>query len=268
MGRSVASVPILPARGQASGEAGYRGAMSVDPEFVPVAWIAGPDDAVARERARGLGVPVLAVEDLGGLRRARAGVVHVRLPIEDLGRAAWVATLARARAVVVTPLGEPAPLPWWERRFARYVLPSQRLARRWTAAGVALGRVVVVEPGADPGRSAPGPGVEAGVYEADEHDADDPTALVSAAAQGRAVRSTVPHEVLPPGAMVAGPLPAERIEALGAEARAWVARGRTRADELEALRVVYAEVAAMGTRPGLAAVLRGVARRAPGRVGS
>lgn len=235
--------------------------MSVDPEQVPVVWIADPDDAVARERARGLGVPLLTEADPALLRRHRAGVVHVRLPVARLAGAALAATLAGARAVVVTPLGEPRPLPWWERRFARYVLPSQRLARRWAATGVALGRLVVVEPGADPAAGE-------GVYAADAADADDPTSLVAAAARGCAIRSTVAHEVLPPDAVVGGEIPAERVPWLGARAREWVARGRTRADELEALRVVYAEVAAMGTRPALRTLLGGFARAGAGRLRS
>lgn len=235
--------------------------MSVDPAQVPVVWIADPDDAVARERARGLGVPLIPAADPARLLHHRAGVVHVRLPVASLAGAALAATFAGARAVVVTPLGEPRPLPWWERRFARYVLPSQRLARRWAAAGVALGRLVVVEPGADP---SPGEGV----YAADEADADDPTALVAAAARGCAIRSTVVHEVLPPDAVVGGEVPAGRARWLGERARAWVARGRTRADELDALRVVYAEVAAMGTRPALRTILGGLGRPRAGRLRS
>ena len=46
--------------------------------------------------------------------------------------------------VLLTPLGDPAPLPAWGWRFHRLVLPSQAAARAWVEF-VPLGRLVVVE---------------------------------------------------------------------------------------------------------------------------
>jgi hypothetical protein len=83
-------------------------------------------------------------------RASRPEVVHVRLPVPRLGRAALACTLAGVRAVVVTPLGAAATLPAWERRFHRWVHPTQDEARGWRGAGIALGRQVVL-PDADDG---------------------------------------------------------------------------------------------------------------------
>ena len=92
-----------------------------------------------------LGVPLIL--DAWALRLARPRLVLVCLPVADLGRAAWDCTRAGAAVVIAAPLGAPAPLPWWGRRFHRILLSSQEEARGWRAAGVALGRLVVVAPG-------------------------------------------------------------------------------------------------------------------------
>jgi hypothetical protein len=100
-----------------------------------VAWIGGDPEAGAR-----LGV----ARELQG-----ADVVHVFGPREGLGRSAWDATIAGARAVVLSPQDGPWPLPWWHRRFARFLFRTQEEAKRWMAAGLPLGRTVVVEDLAD-----------------------------------------------------------------------------------------------------------------------
>lgn len=88
-----------------------------------------------RRTAKGLAALV------GALRGV--DVVHVYGGEGALRRAALAATLAGARAVVATPEGPEGASAWWHRRFQRYVLPTQEEARRWRAAGVALGRLVV-----------------------------------------------------------------------------------------------------------------------------
>ena len=77
-------------------------------------------------------------------RASRPEVVHVRLPVERLARAALACTLAGASAVVVTPLGAAQTLPAWERRFHRWIHATQDEALAWRGAGVALGRQVVL----------------------------------------------------------------------------------------------------------------------------
>lgn len=110
-----------------------------------VAWWARASNAGVRGEGARLGIPCVAPE--GGawaLRRRRVEVVHVFLPVEGLASAALATTLGGVLAVLVTPVGAPRALPWWERRFHRYVLPSQAEALAWRAAGVALGRLAVV----------------------------------------------------------------------------------------------------------------------------
>jgi hypothetical protein len=91
----------------------------------------------------------VVVADGCALARVRPEIVVARLPTAALWTAAIASTVAGAAAVVAVPLGPAVPLPWWGRRFHRLLLPSQALAREWQAAGVALGRLVVVEPGPD-----------------------------------------------------------------------------------------------------------------------
>ena len=110
-----------------------------------IAWI-GEDD-VGNAVLGALGWARFAAPDWRGLRRARVEVVVARGGPALLRTAAWSATLGGALAVIASPTGPVAPLPWWERRFLRYLLRSQAEARAWRAVGVALGRLVVVEPG-------------------------------------------------------------------------------------------------------------------------
>ena len=125
------------------------GARHVDP--LRVAILAERGDPVAARWAAITGA--LLVERgrhlLAMHRASRPEVVHLRLPIPRLGRAALACTLAGVRAVVVTPLGEAAALPAWERRFHRWVHPTQDAAREWRGTGIALGRQVVLPEGDD-----------------------------------------------------------------------------------------------------------------------
>lgn len=138
--------------------------------------ILGPDDAGGRDLARasavrkGIDRPVtrtaavtqltipLRVIDASRSARAehiraafgeagevRGSLVHLFSDGADLRERALALTLGGAAAVVLTPRFGPRTLPWWGRRFARWVLPSQEVARAWTA-HVPLGRLVVVEP--------------------------------------------------------------------------------------------------------------------------
>ncbi len=100
--------------------------------------------------ARLLDVPV--VERARALVRLRPDAVFVRGPVETLAVAALVTTLAGVAAVLAVPVGPAgpaAPLPWWSRRFHRFILGSQEDARAWGAAGIALGRLVVCAGGPD-----------------------------------------------------------------------------------------------------------------------
>ncbi len=101
----------------------------------------------AARLGRLLGVTVL--ERGRALLRYRPQVVLVRLPVGELGRAALLTTLAGASAVIAVPIGPARPLPWWARRYHRFLLASQAEARAWGDAGIALGRLVVVEPASD-----------------------------------------------------------------------------------------------------------------------
>ena len=97
--------------------------------------------------ARLLDVPVL--ERARALVRLRPDAVFVRGPVETLAVAALGTTLAGVAAVLAVPVGPAAPLPWWSRRFHRFILGSQEDARAWGAAGIALGRLVVCAGGSD-----------------------------------------------------------------------------------------------------------------------
>ena len=80
-----------------------------------------------------------------GLRRERAELAWVRLPVSALDGAAVTCTLAGVSGVICTPLGPPQRLPWWERRFHRYLFASQDEAHAWSDVGVSISRMVVVE---------------------------------------------------------------------------------------------------------------------------
>jgi hypothetical protein len=87
---------------------------------------------------------VSALEAAVALRRARAEIVLVSGTDPELLRAAWVTTLAGARAVLLFPTGSPRALPRWARRFHRYVVADQEQARAWARAGAGLGRLFVL----------------------------------------------------------------------------------------------------------------------------
>lgn len=103
--------------------------------------------------SRDLGLPTVTVTGTGvvaglraafALRRSGAEIVLVSGSDPELARAAWVTTLAGARAVLLFPTGAPRELPRWARRFHRYVLADQESARAWARAGAGLGRVFVL----------------------------------------------------------------------------------------------------------------------------
>lgn len=104
-------------------------------------------DPAAVRLGRLLDVPVVSTPR--ALLLARPHLVLVRGPVDTLRRAALLTTLVGARAVIALPVGPASPLPWWGRRFHRLVFGTQAEARAWGAVGVALGRLVVVEAGAD-----------------------------------------------------------------------------------------------------------------------
>ncbi len=104
-------------------------------------------DPAAVRLGRLLDVPT--VSTARGLLRVRPDLVLVCGPFETMRHAALLTTLVGARAVIGAPSGPASPLPWWGRRFHRLVLGTQAEARAWAEAGVALGRLVVVEAGAD-----------------------------------------------------------------------------------------------------------------------
>jgi hypothetical protein len=110
-----------------------------------IAWV-GEDD-VAAALAAAVGAPRMAASDWRAMRRRRIEVLHVRGDLPTLRAAALGATLGGVLAVVATPTFAPCPLPWWERRFHRYLFDTQDTARAWRASGLALGRLVVVERG-------------------------------------------------------------------------------------------------------------------------
>ncbi len=113
-----------------------------------VRWV-GADDRVGPS----YGIASLRVEPslrsaLGAARALRAAKVETALVHASSGdELRWIIaaiTLGGVRAALLFPeAGEPT-IPAWERRFQRYVVRDQDEARRWSRAGVALGRIVVV----------------------------------------------------------------------------------------------------------------------------
>lgn len=108
-----------------------------------LAWIG--EDAVAVVTAGRVGAVRVGATDWRSLRRHRVEVLHVRGDLAVLRAAAWAATLGGVGAVVASPTCPPTALPWWERRFHRYLFRSQAEAKAWLPE-VPLGRLVVVEP--------------------------------------------------------------------------------------------------------------------------
>jgi len=109
------------------------------------------DHPLAAHLAARTGGPRLGLGDWRGLRAHRVEVGHAVGDLGALGRAAWTLTLGGVLGAVATPVGDPGPLPWWNRRYLRFLFRSQPEARAWLP-WLPLGRLVVVE--ADPGEAA------------------------------------------------------------------------------------------------------------------
>lgn len=178
----------------------------------------------------------------------RADVLHAFVPRADLVMLLVRGRFLRVRSFAWTPVGGPEPLGGLANHVVRVVLPSQRLARAWRAY-LPLGRMTVVEPGADDDGLLPTH------YRANAEDADDPERIVAAAARGSVISSPVAHEVLPPGALVdpSGEtvLPSPDSVAgiaLSRLSRGWAHRAHTAAHERDAMLAVYAELASMARR--------------------
>ncbi len=105
---------------------------------------------------RALGVPEIPGPrpGLGGTLGCAAAIrrAHVQIALvadaDELPAIAWALTLGGVRAALLFPGPVPRNLPWIERRFHRFVLPDQEQARVWGRSGIALGRIVVIAPGA------------------------------------------------------------------------------------------------------------------------
>jgi hypothetical protein len=86
---------------------------------------------------------------IGGARALRAAGTEVALvhasAAQDLRWIIGAITLGGVRAALLFPEDGAPTIPKWDRRFHRYVVPDQDQARRWSRAGVALGRIVVVD---------------------------------------------------------------------------------------------------------------------------
>ncbi len=113
-----------------------------------VRWV-GADDRVGPS----YGIASLRVEPnlrsaLGAARALRAAKVETALVHASSGdELRWIITaitLGGVRAALLFPGGAEPAIPTWQRRFHRYVVRDQDEARRWSRAGVALGRIVVV----------------------------------------------------------------------------------------------------------------------------
>ena len=201
--------------------------------------IAGPPDLPRVRRIR--------KELCGSAPFWRADVVHAFTTIAELPPLLLHARLCRVRAIVWTPTERPGPpgLAW--HGVGRLLVPSQHLARAWSAF-VPLGHIAVVEPGVDDD------GLPADTFYAGASDADDPESIVAAAARGSVVVSTIAHAVLPPGAILSPSGdraigdPIRPDAALARLSRGWAERGHSARDEFAALMAVYAEVASMARR--------------------
>lgn len=201
--------------------------------------------------AAALGARIAPLREARGESRGTT-LVFAFCRLADLPALLFRLVSLHPRAVVVTPLGEPGPLPSWNAPIARFCFPSQAAARRWLP-HIPLGRLVVVEPGPLAVRERDP------VYVATTADALDPEPIVAAAAAGAAIVSPFAHAMLPPGAVVSddsegarAALIADpsRLRALGLLSRDWAARGRTPADESAAILALAAELRSMATRGG------------------
>lgn len=98
----------------------------------------------------------LSVEKEPAVGAIRGAVVHLIGDSSLLKRETLRCRLLGARGVLASPLGGPwgpgrldfgAQMPWWSRLVFRVVLESQEEARRWMAAGMPAGKLVVILPG-------------------------------------------------------------------------------------------------------------------------
>jgi hypothetical protein len=114
-----------------------------------VRWV-GADDRVGPS----YGIAALRVEPtlrsvLGAARALRGAKVETALVHAYSGdELRWIIaaiTLGGVRAALLFPDGADPAIPTWQRRFHRYVVRDQDEARRWSRAGIALGRIVVIQ---------------------------------------------------------------------------------------------------------------------------
>jgi hypothetical protein len=115
---------------------------------LPIAVLMFTDDDGARRLASRLGAP--RTDAWRRLPRGAVVLVYGAVGLDALRAAALHCTLAGARAVVLVSSGAAQPMPWWGVRFHRILCASQAEALMWRSAGIALGRLVVIEGGPEP----------------------------------------------------------------------------------------------------------------------
>lgn len=115
------------------------------PAAPPALVLADEPGPRAKRIAAALGAPIAPLCEA---RRASGGstVVFAFAGLGDLPALILRLVSLHPRALIVTPLGDPGPLPRWNAPIARFCFPSQAAARSWLPY-IALGRLVVVEPG-------------------------------------------------------------------------------------------------------------------------
>lgn len=129
---------------------------------LPLLLIGAPHDPVGMWLSELLEQPILAQPTLFQMR---GHLVHVVGSSDLLKHFALKTTLSGAIAVLASPttplplgqhptldrLSRSHPLPFWTRRYHRFICGDQETARQWGQTGLALGRVMVVA------QQAPGP---------------------------------------------------------------------------------------------------------------
>lgn len=128
---------------------------------LPVLLIGAPQDPFGQGLSVLLGQPILARPSF---RQMRGHLVHVVGSCDVLKHFALTTTLSGAVAVLASPstplpqgahptldrLSRSHPLPFWTRRYHRFICGDQETARQWGQSGLALGRVMVLA-GPSPG---------------------------------------------------------------------------------------------------------------------
>jgi hypothetical protein len=128
----------------------------------PLLLIAAPQDPFGMWLSELLEQPILPQPTL---LQMRGRLVHVVGSSDLLKHFALRTTLSGAVAVLASPttplplgrsptldrLSRSHPLPFWTRRYHRFICRDQETARQWGQAGLSLGRIMVVE------AQAPGP---------------------------------------------------------------------------------------------------------------